>query len=200
MEQPSGPSAETMCGSVCLLSDRPELSDQVFALLQQQWPIHDATRRRGLAPHSAHDRVLLLSSLSPDVIGHAQLKWVTEEAGATAVGMVVSVVVHPAWRRRHVGRQLMDAVEAIASRRHHHRTTTLYLWTADQERFFGRVGYTKCPPFEGSRSGLLGKTAAVGLARLLHAKLAQTSASRGDDIETSSHGDTWMRKMLEPTH
>ncbi|EQC42724.1 hypothetical protein SDRG_00448 [Saprolegnia diclina VS20] len=174
-----------------VLSERQDLTEAVFELLQDQWPIHAETRRRSLSPSPNEERVLLLTStcdtgLDHGVVAHAQLKWPQPH-----VCLVVSVVVHRAHRRQHVGETLMAAVDArIRASNRTNGPVTTYVWTADQEAFFERVGYRTCAPFDGRHRAVarLDQVQQHNLSSLLQRRSAADDNSRLDV--------TWLSKTL----
>ncbi|OQR91937.1 hypothetical protein ACHHYP_04173 [Achlya hypogyna] len=177
-----------------MLSERPHLSDAVFNLLQNEWPIHDETRRRALEQKPYEARVLLLSTADATaVLGHAQLKWATP-----AVCLVVSVVVNRAYRRQRLGCELMTHVERRCVDKvqsEQGQSVTLYLWTSDQEAFFERAGYRTCAPYEGRHTAVarLDATQQADLSSMLLRRRPATFAADPDD---SPNGVVWMRKDL----
>ena len=119
------------------LDERPDLQDQVVELLQSQWPIHEATRRRRLEDGDQRRLLLVVTcpaSQLPQVIGHALVRWATP-----AICIIVSVVVHLDWRRQHVGRTLMDELEQrlLVDQ----DSIMLYLWTLDQGKHRGMIDF-----------------------------------------------------------
>ncbi|ETV91283.1 hypothetical protein H310_14118 [Aphanomyces invadans] len=159
----------------------PRLAAQVFELLQTQWPIHAATRHRGLEPKPNQTRLLLVviqptTTNQEVVVGHALLKW-----SSPTVCLVVSVVVHKEWRRCGLGRRLMLEVEAHVRRVGGQVPITTYLWTTDQGSFFQSLGYTPCPPYVHDRATVL-------------AHVLRTKASPPD----VPHKEMWLHQVLLP--
>ncbi|KAG8231886.1 hypothetical protein J437_LFUL009735 [Ladona fulva] len=122
----------------------PHLMKECCELLNMEWKRSETARLRSLtASCDELPTCLVLIQNESDtikVIGHSKLSKIpTVPEGC----FVESVVIHPNLRRRGLGKYLMIKTEDYAKS---HGFTSIFLSTHDQEIFYGKLGYSVCPP------------------------------------------------------
>ncbi|XP_071454029.1 N-alpha-acetyltransferase 80 isoform X2 [Hetaerina americana] len=122
----------------------PHFTEQCCYLLNLEWKRSEVARLRSL--EGSCDKlptclILIRNDTNvKEVIGHSKL---TRIPSIPEGCFIESVVIHPNFRRKGLGKYLMRRTEQYAKRQ---GFSIAYLSTHDQQIFYGKLGYDECPP------------------------------------------------------
>ncbi|XP_046401740.1 N-alpha-acetyltransferase 80 isoform X2 [Ischnura elegans] len=122
----------------------PHFTEQCCYLLNLEWKRSEVARLRSLevSCDKLPTCLVLIRSYNEmkEVIGHSKLSRIPSIPEGC---FIESVVIHPNYRRKGLGRFLMEKTEAYAKSR---GCLMAYLSTHDQQIFYGKLGYSECKP------------------------------------------------------
>ncbi|KHN72943.1 N-acetyltransferase 6 [Toxocara canis] len=136
------------------LIERKDLSADVIALLNQEWPRSEASRENSLLKSmnaSPPMSFVMVKRNTGRLVGHARLcPLLSDERGC----WIESVIVSTDMRNRGLGRIIMQHLENAAR---NYGFKKCYLSTEDKRPFYEKCGYECCEPVlnAGSNSVLL---------------------------------------------
>ncbi|KAL0269160.1 UNVERIFIED_CONTAM: hypothetical protein PYX00_006980 [Menopon gallinae] len=126
-----------------LLHDHPQLLDDCCELINMEWKRSHTARLRSISGSSDNfptSIVLLKDAGKPAVVGHCKL---TKLSHSNPVIFIESVVIHPDYRGKGLGKLLMHKAESYLKRKN---IEWIYLSTLGQEVFYEKLGYLTCDP------------------------------------------------------
>ncbi|GLG95303.1 N-acetyltransferase 6 [Gryllus bimaculatus] len=125
---------------VVLIHNHPSLLDECCDLINMEWPRSKTARMRTLKMSCDTLPTCLALVAESKVLGHSKVSAIGSMPGAC---FVESVVIHPDYRGKGLGRLIMSETEKYAASQ---GINTAYLSTIDQQDFYKKLGYSECAP------------------------------------------------------